>query len=92
MAQTTAVDTLPPQIALEFHQVEPPPDEDARPIEIGDNGSITSSDRLCVVEIHNMGSHSQLSPQGNFPVAGTEQLPIHRRDKWNVPANFKLGL
>ena len=54
MAQTTAVDTLPPQIALEFHQVEPPPDEDARPIEIGDSGSITSSDRLCVVEIHNM--------------------------------------
>src|SRR6266487_1057202 len=54
MAQTTAVDTLPSQIALEFHQVEPPPDEDARPIEIGDNGSITSSDRLCVVEIQNM--------------------------------------
>jgi hypothetical protein len=54
MAQTTAVDTLPPQITLEFHQVEPPPDERARPIEIGDNGSITSSDRLCVVEIHNM--------------------------------------
>ena len=54
MAQTTSEDALPPKIILEFHQVEPPPDEAARPIEIGDNGSITSSDRLCVVEIHNM--------------------------------------
>jgi hypothetical protein len=54
MAQTTPVETLPPQITLEFHQVEPLPDEGTRPIEIGENGSITSSDRLCVVEIHDM--------------------------------------
>jgi len=54
MAQTTPICTLPPQITLEFHQVEPYPDQNIRPIEIGDNDIITSSDRLCVVEILNM--------------------------------------
>jgi hypothetical protein len=54
MAQTTPIYTLPHQIALEFHQVEPSADQGVRPIEIGDNDVITSSDRLCVVEIHNM--------------------------------------
>ena len=54
MAQATPIYTLPQQITLEFHQVEPPPDDNTRRIEIGNNDVITSSDRLCVVEIHNM--------------------------------------
>jgi hypothetical protein len=54
MAQTTPIYTLPHQITLEFHQVEPSPDEDIRPIEIVDNDVITLRDRLCAVEIHNM--------------------------------------
>ena len=94
MAQTTPIYTLPHQIALEFHQVEPSADEGVRPIEIGDNDVITSSDRLCVVEIHNM----QGEPIATFRLKETSRwlaennYPIRRRDKRNIPANLKLGL
>jgi hypothetical protein len=54
MTETAPAQLLPDRVKLEFCQVEPPPDEAARPIEIGKKPTITSSDRLCVVEIQNM--------------------------------------
>jgi hypothetical protein len=54
MAQTSPIFTLPQQILLEFHEVEPPLDGNVRRIKIGYTDPITSSDRLCVVEIHDM--------------------------------------
>src|ERR1700741_2743315 len=54
MTQTQPTHDLPQQIKLEFCQVEAPPDETTRRIEIGESGMITSGDGLCVVEIQNM--------------------------------------
>ncbi len=54
MTETAPGQPLPDRVKLEFCQVEPSPDEATRPIEIGEKAPITSSDRLCVVEIQNM--------------------------------------
>ena len=93
MAHTEPTYDLPHQIKLEFCQIESPPDEDTRRIEIGERGMITSGEwSLCSEDPEHGGRrHSHLSSQRNFAVARAEQLPVCNGDKRNVPANFKLA-
>jgi hypothetical protein len=98
MAQTTPNFALPNEITLEFHQVEPSPDDDTRRIKIGCNDVITSSDRLCVVEIHNMQGEalatlrlretSRWLAQNNYQyVPGTNGI-YRRASNWGVDWNW----